>query len=154
MREAYVVGRVVRRCETVPKLILVNGPPGVGKSTVARRYVDDHPLTLDLEIDAIRAMIGSWLEAADRSGLAARRVALAAAVTHLQAGYDVIVPQLLTRREFVEELRGAAESVGATFHEVTLVDDRATVLAPATHRPEPARQLQRPCARREARQVA
>ncbi len=122
----------------MPKLVLVNGPPGVGKSTVARRYADEHPMTLALEIDVIRAMIGSWLEAADRSGLAARRIALRAAVTHLEAGYDVIVPQLLTRREFVRELQGSAEKAGAEFQEVTLVDAKSAVLGRATRRVEPA----------------
>jgi hypothetical protein len=30
------------------RLILFNGPPAAGKSTLARRYVDEHPLALNL----------------------------------------------------------------------------------------------------------
>lgn len=121
----------------MPRLVLLNGPPAVGKSTVARRYADEHPLTLVLEIDVVRALLGSWLEEWERSGPAARRIALAMARTHLEAGHDVIVPQLLTRRAFVGELQATAEAAGATFHEVTLLDSRETVLARLTERREP-----------------
>jgi predicted kinase len=122
----------------VLKLVLLNGPPGVGKSTLARTYADRHPLTLCLEIDAIRAMHGGWLESSDESGLSARRLALAMARSHLESGLDVIVPQLLTRREFVEELRATALGAGAAFYEVALVDDRGAVLDRAAGRDEPA----------------
>jgi hypothetical protein len=54
-------------------------------------YVDEHPLTLNLDIDRIHGLIGRWRDEAEMAGLLARAVALSAAQTHLAAGHDVIV---------------------------------------------------------------
>jgi len=37
----------------MPILIHLNGPSGVGNSTLAQRYVDEHPGVLNLDIDAL-----------------------------------------------------------------------------------------------------
>lgn len=42
----------------VSRLIHLNGPPGIGKSTLARRYVDAHPGVLNCDIDVLRTLIG------------------------------------------------------------------------------------------------
>jgi predicted kinase len=104
----------------MPRLILINGLPGSGKSTLGRRYLDDHRLTLALDIDVIRSMLGRSLEEPKVSGLAARRLALAMAQTHLQAGHDVLVGQFLGQLEFVEVLDQLAAAIGAPFVEVVL----------------------------------
>jgi predicted kinase len=109
-------------------LLLLNGPPGVGKSTVAARYVDDHPLALNLDIDVLRAQLGRWQEDVGTAGLLARALALSAARTHLLAGHDVVVPQFLGRPEFIDQLAALADEVGVDFVEVILLDSKENVL--------------------------
>ncbi|HEY0699792.1 MAG TPA: AAA family ATPase, partial [Micromonospora sp.] len=110
------------------RLILLNGPPAVGKSTLARRYVEDHPLSLNLDVDRVRGLIGGWQDDPVASGLLARAIALAAARTHLAGGHDVVVPQYLGRPAFVEQLEQLSIEVGAAFHEIVLLDSRENVL--------------------------
>ena len=107
-------------------LVLLNGPPASGKSTVAARLVDRRPLALNLDIDLVRGQLGRWLDDSTAAGLAARALALAMARTHLTAGHDVFVPQFLARPGFAEELAAMAAECGAGFVSVALVIDRDT----------------------------
>jgi predicted kinase len=108
----------------VVRLILVNGPAGLGKSTLARRYCDLHPLALDLDVDRVRALLGRWQDQPEAAGLTARALALAMARVHLGSGHDVIVPQYLGRLSFIEQLSQLATATGAQFCEVVLFDSR------------------------------
>ncbi|MGH3734721.1 MAG: AAA family ATPase [Micromonosporaceae bacterium] len=63
----------------MPRLIVLNGPPGCGKSTIAEMYAERHPFALNLDIDRLRAQLGRWRDDPGAAGLLARRIALAAA---------------------------------------------------------------------------
>ena len=106
------------------RLVHLNGPPGIGKSSLARRYVRDRALSFCLDIDAVRREIGQWQAHEERSGLLARDMALQMAATHLAAGFDVVVPQYAVRASFVGQLADASDRAGAAFHEVFLVAPR------------------------------
>jgi predicted kinase len=113
----------------VPRLILLNGPPGSGKSTLAQLFADEHPLALNLDIDRVRSLLGRWREQPEQSGLLARAIALVAARQHLMSGWDVIIPQHVGRLPFIEQVEQLAVDVGATFHEVVLLDEPDAALA-------------------------
>jgi predicted kinase len=122
----------------VPNLLLLNGPPGSGKSTIARMFVEAHPLALNLDVDLIRRLIGGWRDQPERSGRLARDLALAAASTHLLAGHDVVVPQFLGRAEFIQQLEGVAVAASAGFREVVLMTSREDAVRRFNERSEAA----------------
>ena len=109
-------------------LVLLNGPPASGKSTLARRLVADRHLALIVDIDVLRSQLGGWLDDPDRAGTAARRVALAMCRAHLDAGHDVVVPQFLGKADFIEALAAVAADSDARFVEVVLQLSRSDAL--------------------------
>ncbi len=107
------------RLVVLARLIHINGAPGTGKTSLARRYVGDHPLALLVDIDGLRTQLGQW-DRLDESRTMARELALALAETHLVLDHDVVVPQYVGRLEFVERLDALALKCGAEFVEVML----------------------------------
>lgn len=103
------------------RLILLNGLPGVGKSTLARRWAADHPGTLVCDIDLLRTWVSGWRDSFAATGEAVRRPALALVEAYLASG-DVVVPQLLASADQVARFEAVAESAGATFAHVLLED--------------------------------
>ncbi|THV42275.1 AAA family ATPase [Glycomyces buryatensis] len=122
----------------MPRLILLNGAPATGKSTLAERYLADHPMALNLDIDRLRRWLGRWKDDPGAAGLRARAIALAGARDHLTAGFDVVVPQLLGRTEFIEQLEATAAEAGARFHEIYLEDSVENALRRFAARTEAA----------------
>jgi len=106
-------------------LIHLNGPPGIGKSTLSALYTDRHPGTLNLDIDSLHRLVGGWQDPENRTHDVLRQVALAMASTHLGGGRDVILPQYLSRIDEIEAFEKIAHDAGADFREVVLLDDRA-----------------------------
>lgn len=115
-RIAVTEGRTRR-----PRLIHLNGPAGIGKSTLAERWVAEHPLTLNCDVDVLRGLIGSGQRLPEAMALS-RTTAIALLTAHLTEGYDVVLPQLVARADQLERFAGAAAGAGADYVEVMLLD--------------------------------
>lgn len=114
---------------SAPVLLLLNGAPGAGKSTLAARLASRRPLALALDVDQLKHSLGAWEEDLQSSGLQARRLALALAGRHLEDGHDLLIGQYLARPAFLTQLEDLARECGARFVEAALVADEATLAA-------------------------
>lgn len=110
------------------RLLHLNGPPGIGKSTIARRYAEDHPGTLCCDIDVLRTFIGGWSRDFVAAGALVRPAALGLVEGYLRSGQDVVLPQLLVDPAEIALFESCAVRQGALFVERILMDDvEATV---------------------------
>ena len=111
------------------RLIHLNGPPGIGKSTIARRYVDEHPGVLNCDIDVLRTLIGGCETDFAGAGALIRPAALAMIEAYLRSGHDVVLPQMLFNPGELARFEGCAVNAGAEFVERFLMDDREAAVA-------------------------
>ena len=117
-------------------LIHLNGPPGIGKSTLSALYADRHPGTLNLDIDSLHRLVGGWRDVENHTHEVLRPVALAMASTHLAGGRDVVLPQYLARLDAIEAFERVARQQGAAFRQIVLMNEKAESIARFERRPD------------------
>ena len=135
------------------QVIVVTGPPGAGKSTVARLLADRLHPSVHLHSDDFwhsikQGWIAPYLPEADRQNRVVLRVLASAAFGYAGGGYQVICDGIVGPW-FVDLFRAAAEEHALPLHYVILRPDQRTTLERATSRtgddaltdPEPIRSL-------------
>jgi len=106
----------------VARFIHLNGPPGIGKSTVASAFADRHPGVLNLDIDKVAALIGGYRDRFSDSFEAGILLVAAMARVHLANGHDVIMPQMMTNvnAEELADFESAAAAAKAEYCQILL----------------------------------
>jgi len=107
-----------------PKLILLNGPPGVGKSTIARQYINEHPLALIVDDDQLLVMLGQWQKHEAQARKLIFELTEGLIGDHLQSGYDVVVPYLILHVDEFATLEELAVKHKARFCAFTILVEK------------------------------
>jgi predicted kinase len=104
------------------RLVHLNGPPGIGKSTLSALYADRHPGTLNLDVDLLHHLVGGWQDERTDTWPAVWSLVRAMAATHLDGGHDVVLPQYQATDDEIGGLEKLARDHGAGFREIVLLD--------------------------------
>ncbi len=116
------------------KLILINGPTGVGKSTIAKKIHSVLPLSFLLDIDAQRRNISNYKKYRVESKDLVLSLSLAIVENYLQNGHDVIIDKVLTDAQVSDHFLELGKKYGATVFEFVLNTDKETLMARADER--------------------
>lgn len=119
------LGKLNGSLSGVARFIHLNGPPGIGKSTVASFFADRHPGVLNLDVDRVTALVGGCRDRFSESFAAGLLLATAMARVHLASGHDVILPQMMTNVNAGEMavFESSAAAAKAQYCQILLIAD-------------------------------
>lgn len=102
------------------KLVIINGPCGVGKSTAAETVHKSFPMSLLVDIDSQRRLYSQYRENQEQSAQLAQTTALVMARVALDASHDVILDKMQYYPEWYNQWIELGQETGAETHEFIL----------------------------------
>jgi predicted kinase len=105
---------------TKAKLILLTGFGASGKTTIAKRYIQDHDLAMTIEADELVNNMGNWANHTPEIRALSFELIKSMSRTYLQTGHDVILPYLVEDIREIEAFESIAHDCQAQFYEIVL----------------------------------
>lgn len=109
-------------------LIVLNGFAGSGKSSIAKRYIKDHPLALVIEGDELIVNMGHWVDHEPEARRIIFELTKSLASTHLAQGYDVVLPYLVTSASHITKFEQLAQEADARFYNFLLFNEKESAI--------------------------
>ncbi len=116
------------------KLIIINGPCGVGKTIVAEKVHDSMPLSFRVDVDAQARFMSHYREYREERWELTFAVTMAIMEACFKLGHDVIVEKMVYDPKTLDQYRALAKKFKAEIHEIILWADKDTVMKRAGDR--------------------
>ena len=123
------------------KLILFNGPPGVGKTTIAKKVHETLPMSFLLDLDLQREFISQYKQYPKESNLLSFDIALGIAETCLNNNRDFIsgkgmldITEDGKNKNILDQFIKLGHKYGAEVYEIFLWADKEITLKRADER--------------------
>ena len=116
------------------KLIVINGPCGVGKSTLAQKIHKDIRLSFLLDVDAQSRFISGYRDYREERWEMTLALSTAVINAMLKLGRTVIIDKMTYAPSVLDSYYKLAEKHGAEIHEIVLWASKESVLKRADER--------------------